>query len=127
MSGQKTRMGVLVLLLMLRAMTVCRWKSLPSLAELAEARGLKTGIVSTARITHATPAGSYAHAANRNWEDSASLPQRPRLLAARHCTAITDTPHGDGPDVILGGGERTLPASVVDPEHTEKPASAMMT
>ena len=28
-----------------------------------------TGIVTTTRITHATPAGGYAHVANRDWED----------------------------------------------------------
>lgn len=30
-----------------------------------------TGIVTTTRITHATPAGTYAHVANRDWEDDA--------------------------------------------------------
>ena len=33
--------------------------------ELAEIRGLSTGIVSTARITHATPAATYAKSADR--------------------------------------------------------------
>jgi len=27
-----------------------------------------TGIVTTTRVTHATPAGTYAHVANRDWE-----------------------------------------------------------
>lgn len=30
---------------------------------------MATGIVTTTRITHATPAGAYAHVANRDWED----------------------------------------------------------
>ena len=45
-----------------------------TLGELAEARGMATGIVTTARLTHATPAAFYAHAANRNWEDDGLLP-----------------------------------------------------
>ena len=28
-----------------------------------------TGIVTTTRVTHATPAGTYARIANRDWED----------------------------------------------------------
>ena len=124
MSGQKTRMGVVGV-----AANVARddcaaalANPLPSLAELAEARGLKTGIVSTARITHATPAGSYAHAANRNWEDSASLPPEAKAAGCKDIAQqLLDTPYGDGPDVILGGGRaHFLPDSVVDPEHSKK-------
>ncbi|MCC2616197.1 alkaline phosphatase [Aestuariibacter halophilus] len=43
--------------------------------ELAEIRGLSTGIISTARITHATPAATYAKSADRNWEDISDMPQ----------------------------------------------------
>lgn len=42
--------------------------------ELAEINGLSTGIVSTARITHATPAATYAKSADRNWEDNSDMP-----------------------------------------------------
>ena len=34
--------------------------------------GKSTGIVTTSRITHATPAALYAHSANRNWEHEAN-------------------------------------------------------
>ena len=34
----------------------------------AQEAGLKTGFVTTTRLTHATPAALYAHAANRDWE-----------------------------------------------------------
>ena len=42
--------------------------------ELAEIAGLATGIVSTARITHATPAATYAKSADRDWENNSKLP-----------------------------------------------------
>ena len=35
---------------------------------MAEQYGLSTGVVSTARITHATPATAYSNAAARAWE-----------------------------------------------------------
>lgn len=34
-----------------------------------KAAGKSTGIVTTARVTHASPAGTYAKIANRNWEN----------------------------------------------------------
>ena len=53
--------------------------------ELAEVKGLSTGIISTARITHATPAATYAKSADRNWEDISDMP----LLTAG-CSDIAD-------------------------------------
>ncbi|MBM4164394.1 MAG: alkaline phosphatase [Lentisphaerae bacterium] len=40
-------------------------KPLPSIRDLAEKKGLKTGLVSTSAITHATPASFIAHAESR--------------------------------------------------------------
>ena len=56
MSGQKTRIGVVgVDASVARDDCAAALKgSLPSIAELAEQGGLRTGVVSTARITHAT-------------------------------------------------------------------------
>jgi len=42
--------------------------------ELAEITGKSTGVISTARITHATPAATYAKSADRNWEDVSDMP-----------------------------------------------------
>ena len=46
-------------------------KSVLSIAEMAELNGLSTGVVSTARVTHATPATAYSHSPHRNYEASA--------------------------------------------------------
>lgn len=79
--------------------------TLVTLLELAEAQGLATGLVTTTRMTHATPAGLYAHEMSRYSEESiaaALVPGRgnPRLR--------------DGVEVILGGGYANfLPADVV--------------
>lgn len=42
-----------------------------SILAMAEMEGLSTGIVTTSRLTHATPASVYAHSADRNWESDA--------------------------------------------------------
>ncbi len=45
-----------------------------TILELAKARGMSTGVVTTARVTHATPAATYAHIAERDWEADSKLP-----------------------------------------------------
>ncbi|MGA1218740.1 MAG: alkaline phosphatase [Pseudomonadales bacterium] len=94
--------------------------AVPSLLEEAEAAGLATGVVSTARITHATPGATYAHVVERDWEGGV-----PEEAAAQGCTDIAaqflSFSHGDGIDVMLGGGRAMfLPNTVTDPEYPGK-------
>ena len=106
-SGKKTKIGVLGV-----GPGVTRGNCasalanpLPLLGEEVKQRGLALGIVSTARMTHATPASVYARSADRNWE-----------------AYIEDTDGSDGSackdiaqqlveadfDVALGGGTRSF-------------------
>lgn len=39
----------------------------------AQEAGKATGLVTTTRITHASPAGNYAHSAERDWESDADM------------------------------------------------------
>jgi alkaline phosphatase len=48
-------------------------KKVKSILELAAENGKATGIVTTARLTHATPAALYAHTAVRDWEADSNL------------------------------------------------------
>ena len=43
-------------------------KPVPTLAELAKARGMAAGVVTTTKVTDATPAATYAHACTRRLE-----------------------------------------------------------
>ncbi|EPJ49611.1 MAG: alkaline phosphatase [Osedax symbiont Rs2] len=75
--------------------------------ELAEAAGMSTGIVSTARVTHATPAAAYAHSADRNYEDDSKLSAAQKAAGCIDiATALVEFNIGDGIDVIMGGGRR---------------------
>ena len=88
-----------------------------SLFELAEAAGLSTGIVSTARITHATPAAAYSEAASRDWEDDTEVGETGCKDIARQ---LVEWPAGDGFEIVLGGGRGAfMPASIMDPETGE--------
>jgi alkaline phosphatase len=94
--------------------------AVPSLLELAEDAGLATGIVTTTRVTHATPAAAYAHVAWRDWGSDADLPP-----SAAACTDIArqlvELAHGDGIDVVLGGGRsKFMPDGRADPENAKE-------
>jgi len=70
--------------------------------ERAEQRGMSTGVVTTTRITHATPAVNYAHIAERDWESDADLPAGATVKdIARQ---LIEFSYGDGIEVVLGGG-----------------------
>ncbi len=71
------------------------------LGEQAKARGLALGIVSTARITHATPAAVYARSTDRDWESDAAIPESQRGLG---CDDIAQQLVDADFDVALGGG-----------------------
>jgi alkaline phosphatase len=91
-------------------------KSVKTILERAEERGMSTGVVSTARITHATPAVNYAHIANRDWEANSNLPAGATVkdIAAQ----LIEFPYGDGLEVVLGGGRPYFtPRTAADPEY----------
>jgi len=94
-------------------------KAVPSIFAFAQGTGRATGIISTARITHATPAAAYAHTPQRDWEADSDMP-----VAAKRdgCLDIArqmiEQPVGSRLDLILGGGRANfLPSSMPDPEY----------
>lgn len=75
--------------------------ALPILGEQATERGLALGIVSTARITHATPASVYSRTPDRGWEADAWIPEDQR---GKGCDDIATQLVNSTFDVALGGG-----------------------
>jgi alkaline phosphatase len=96
---------------------------LTTILEQSELKGLSTGIVSTARLTHATPAATYAHTSNRGWESNDQLPEDTQVkdIAAQLIDNFGSGSVGDGIEVALGGGRtKFLPETAVDPEYPSK-------
>ncbi|MBS0293464.1 MAG: alkaline phosphatase [Proteobacteria bacterium] len=74
-------------------------QAVATLLELAKAAGMGTGAVTTTRITHATPAATYAHICHRDGENAIAAQAVPG--GAGFNSAL-----GDGVDVLLGGGRQ---------------------
>ncbi|WP_343731568.1 alkaline phosphatase [Duganella sp.] len=71
-----------------------------TLLELAKAAGLSAGVVSTARVTHATPAATYAHICHRDLENDIAAAAVPGGTGYNSALGTT------GLDVLMGGGSQ---------------------
>lgn len=122
-TGEKTRSGVLSVGASVERGDCAggRENELSTLLEQAEAAGYATGVVSTATITHATPAAAYAHVADRNWEHDAAMPEKALEAGCVDIARqLVEFSGGDGVDVMLGGGRaHFLPGDQADPEYAE--------
>lgn len=100
---------------------------LTTILEQAEERGMWTGVVSTARLTHATPGACYSHTPHRDWESDADLspeaaevdfPDIARQLLDFHIRDTTMNGKASrGLEIAMGGGRTNfLLATDPDPE-----------
>jgi alkaline phosphatase len=71
-----------------------------TLLELAKAKGRSAGVVSTARVTHATPAATYSHVCHRDLENDIAAAMVPG--GAGYNSALGTS----GMEVVLGGGQQ---------------------
>lgn len=123
MTGVKTRMGMLSVGQQAHRGDCASGLKTPmlTLVELAEQAGLATGVVTTTRMTHATPAATYGHSAERQWESDTEMPDQAIAEGCRDLARqLVDFDAGDGIEVLLGGGRsRFMPGTAPDPEYPQ--------
>jgi alkaline phosphatase len=123
MTGQKTKAGFIGISgeAVRGVCSSASGKHLPSILELSEAAGMATGVVTTTRLSHATPASAFAHVPERDWENDADLTDEARLNGCRDIAAqLIEFPYGNGIEVALGGGRiKFLPYDMEDPEGAD--------
>lgn len=92
-----------------------------SLLDLAALSGMATGVVSTTRITHATPAALFSKSPERSWESDRGLPPTAVEAGCRDIAQqLVEYDVGRGIDVVLGGGRRAFyPSEWSDPEYPD--------
>ncbi|XP_069106554.1 alkaline phosphatase, tissue-nonspecific isozyme-like [Argopecten irradians] len=87
-----------------------------SILDWSKQEGKSTGIVTTTRVTHATPAAAYAHAAARGWEGDTELDAE-EIEGGCRDIAYQLVMNNSEINVILGGGRRYfLSENKTDPE-----------
>ena len=123
-TGVKTRAGVLGIgqQAALGDCAGARAAPLLTLWELAAGSGLSTGVVTTTRVTHATPGATFSHSAHRNWENDTDVPEAARAAGCIDIARqLVESPFGNGPDVLMGGGRGEFtPVQQRDPEYDDK-------
>lgn len=107
MTGTKTRAGVINVAPEAQRGACGQALAAPltSLAEIASDRGLATGVVTTTRLTHATPATMYAHSPERDWESDRYMSEEDKARGCRDiATQLVEGSAAGGLDVAMGGG-----------------------
>lgn len=114
LSGYKTNIGAVNVRPRadIRDMAVegCSGPTLPTLTDKAKRASKGVGVISTARLTHATPAAMYAHSASRDIEADKDLAILPDFL---NCKSIAGQLIASDVDIALGGGRKEFTADQI--------------
>ncbi|XP_027731138.1 intestinal-type alkaline phosphatase [Vombatus ursinus] len=87
-----------------------------SVLKRAKEAGKSVGVVTTTRVQHASPSGTYAHVVNRNWYSDADMPAE--ALESGCKDIASQLVSNVDIDVILGGGRKYMfPENTPDPEY----------
>ncbi len=115
LSGYKTNIGAVNVpadLISARSGDVCNPYALPpTLTKRAKAKDKAVGVISTARLTHATPAAMYGHVVNRGWEADKD---ETGPMAQAGCKALAGQLIKSDIDIILGGGRKEFSDAQID-------------
>ncbi|MEM7279648.1 MAG: alkaline phosphatase, partial [Pseudomonadota bacterium] len=106
LSGVKTRAGVIGVgpTPQRQDCVGARQHTLPTIADDVKAVGKAVGVVTTTRITHATPASLYAHSSERDYESDAYMNAERRANCVDIARQLLQFDSGRGLDVMFGGG-----------------------
>jgi len=112
LSGYKTNIGAINVRpdknLQKMFLEGCGGETLPTLTDKAKSQDKSVGIISTARLTHATPAAMYSHSASRRIEANKDL-KAP--FDYKGCKSISQQLVESDVDLALGGGRKEFTQS----------------
>jgi len=108
--------------------TVTAANKIPTILHLAKKLGKAAGVVTTTRVTHATPAACYAHSPDRDWECDADIKGESKSAheagfpdIARQLLEFPETNGTPQIDVVLGGGRNKFLPKDPPPGQTNQP------
>jgi len=108
MTGVKTKIGVLGVDENARRgeCDTVPGSAVATASEIFTGLGKEVGVVSSARITHATPGAAYANSADRNWE--AAVPEGCEQYQDDIASQLISAMEEGRVDVAMGGGRRAF-------------------
>ncbi|MDX1951063.1 MAG: alkaline phosphatase [Verrucomicrobiota bacterium] len=118
-TGVKTKDGLLGVnqLVERRNASTVAGNELETILEICEKQGKSSGVVSSARLTHATPAACYSKSPDRDWEADVNIPAAQRWFPDIARQLVEFRGNGTGLEVALGGGRtKFIPNTIPDPE-----------
>lgn len=89
-------------------------KPVTTLLEIAKNSGLAVGVVTTTRVTHATPAATYSHVCHRDAENTIAAQLAPADGSKGYNTKLLD-----GVNVVLGGGRQFFQPTTAGGKRTD--------
>ena len=99
---------------------VIKENSVSSILKWALDSGRSAGIVTTTRITHATPGAGYAHTSQRDWEEDLPGEAKNNKGCKDIARQLIEDDPGSRLNVILGGGSRNFYSINQRVPHTNK-------
>lgn len=121
--GEKARDGVIGVNqnVVLGNCSTLTGNEIPSIIHHSIEAGKWTGVVSTARITHATPAAAYAHSPHRDWESIGDIDEADWGTCKDIAYQLIHNNNNGRIRVIMGGGrENFYTVNETDPEYPTK-------
>ncbi|WP_420592305.1 alkaline phosphatase [Bacterioplanoides sp.] len=118
-TGVKTRAGVIALGPEQDRAICAGWQNhkQQTLLQWAQQHNFATGIVTTARLTHATPAATYAHSPERGWEADSDITSEAEQHGCKDIAwQLIHQAFPAGLDLAMGGGKRNF----ITPEQHKK-------
>jgi len=113
LSGYKTNIWTINIppdIMNARSLQACEPDALPpTLTDIAKKAGKSVGVVSTARITHATPAAMFGHAPYRSFEADTDM-----VEPFEACPSLAQQLVESDVDIVLGGGSREFTDVQID-------------
>lgn len=115
MTGIKTKAGVISMSPSVERQGECNiGDKLSTLLEQTAEAGMNVGVVSTARLTHATPAATYAHTTERNWERDSDVANAGTNCASIASQLVALANETSNLKVAMGGGRSRFSTANID-------------
>lgn len=88
-----------------------------SIVKWAQDAEKRTGVVTSTRVTHATPSATYAHVTDRDWECDGNIPEECKEVVKDIARQLVEDEPGASINVVMGGGYQYMVANATGTDN----------